>query len=1432
VKKLFPILFTLLSVIIANKADAQAPQGSFCFNPIPDTAKTECLPKTYNLNDSVKWFAFTTDSVSNSILVSAPTNPAFVGALQATLYSGNCNSLTLVAQHTAANNQTPILLDSLNLTPGTLYLLKISATSSLENNFSEFELCIQKTPTPQGEIYEYGLMVNGIIVSPIVKADALDPNYPCQRPNDVHVYNPRFITVTTCDTLCIAYQFVLANGPPVPFGQLLCPGAANGPQIRTDTMYTSAPQAMNPGIFIHCVYYNTPGVYDLILVHYTIHPDGWCLPFDGLPDTVAENASYYKVTVLANPNLGIGITPLFQNPACSVNDFVVKITGILNAVNYVEVHDVNYFINTFDNVLPVIPPDSILHIADPLFPCRTIGPDTLFVTFKGLCNLDTTFKIPFTILPSLPDFAISDTVCIGNLVSLTNLTTCDSNVVSWLWNFGDGTTDNIQNPPPHFYQNPGNYGITLTITDCRGITIGIAKQVTILPLPPAPVITSNKDNTCSGLATFYLPPGYISYYWTTFIPALIVGSNTNDSVTVNFNGAATNYIACAVTDSNGCQVIATYYTPTCCSFTTAPMAINLTNGGNASQLFVGAGFSTFTQGGITYTDVAGYNISVNGTLFIDINVAFRDCEILMGNKARIELTANKALYLSQGGPNGNRPTYIHACDYMWDGIYAEKPNNFIVSDKYTTIEDAENAMVIRNNNPFDIAGTIFNKNHIGILVNNYTSVPSPMIIASNNFISKADVKLQTYEPTPGSPTLRPPRTNEIGEAGVEAIFVKNITVGSQQVNASNYFSTLIRGINAVNTNLVALNDTFYNITNNYAQQNTLTSAAIRAFGLFQNHKSIVKQNTFTYCTNGVYFENQMSGNINKNDFDSIFQKAIYIGYSGGSDTNNINKNKIKHTNTGIHCYFNVYPNNPVITSIFNNTITPEWPFTSKAIWIQELAPQSGNGRYFVQQNTIKKAAIGIQAENLYNATIELNNVSIEPLIFTPIARGISIFGCNGARIYNNSVKGFPATQNLNVGGIYASISPQSTIQCNDTKDMGYGIRCEGTMPSAIYNNKMKDEYYGFWLSNNGFVGRQDDLNINNAPNNNPSYNRWQGTFGSGFRTFASGATNGGASSFVYRNQLFYNPNPNGFIAADFSLAFNHIITNQGNNQGPLCQGVLAPQGAALKHAKLIAQDSIPFTGNISNAKRLNSQGLYTNLLLDTVNINNNNVLQNFVVTYSAQNGGKIYNAYHELCNNNLLQAQAFSNQINAACAIDSNHQYVLNTCISNQQNGNLLSQNQITNLRIIANKCPFTDGIAVYQARALLALVDSLGTIYYNNCETEIPEDEGQPTEGGNGKRAKPQSNYQTTFIDEDIQLSVFPNPANDELYIQFNDAEFYDLTFELYSLLGEKVADYKLSSGDDIELISLQQVASGVYYYVIKSNKHLIKKDKLVIIK
>jgi len=54
----------------------------------------------------------------------------------------------------------------------------------------------------------------------------------------------------------------------------------------------------------------------------------------------------------------------------------------------------------------------------------------------------------------------------------------DGIIVSWLWDFGDGTTNTPQSPR-HRYRIPGIYTVTLTVTDDGGVSDSISKTVTV-----------------------------------------------------------------------------------------------------------------------------------------------------------------------------------------------------------------------------------------------------------------------------------------------------------------------------------------------------------------------------------------------------------------------------------------------------------------------------------------------------------------------------------------------------------------------------------------------------------------------------------------------------------------------------------------------------------------------------------------------------------------------------------------------------------------------------------------------------------------------------------------------------------------------------------------------------------------------------------------
>ena len=89
-------------------------------------------------------------------------------------------------------------------------------------------------------------------------------------------------------------------------------------------------------------------------------------------------------------------------------------------------------------------------------------------------------KLPsssFTCFPTSP-------TTLDNLQFTDTSSDEDGYVVSWLWNFGDGTTSTAQNPI-HRFTTPGTYTVTLTVTDDDGAEDAYQILITVVS-PPAP----------------------------------------------------------------------------------------------------------------------------------------------------------------------------------------------------------------------------------------------------------------------------------------------------------------------------------------------------------------------------------------------------------------------------------------------------------------------------------------------------------------------------------------------------------------------------------------------------------------------------------------------------------------------------------------------------------------------------------------------------------------------------------------------------------------------------------------------------------------------------------------------------------------------------------------------------------------------------------
>ncbi len=131
------------------------------------------------------------------------------------------------------------------------------------------------------------------------------------------------------------------------------------------------------------------------------------------------------------------------------------------------------------------------------------------------------------------------------------------NAVSWLWNLGGGTSSTLINPSK-LYNTPGQYTITLTVTDANGQTFSISKSNYITSFaPPQAALSASRLSVCVGENVVFtdqsiLGNGNIKRWLWDFGDG---NASTQSNPSHTYAHAGTFGVSLTVTDTNGCQDI-------------------------------------------------------------------------------------------------------------------------------------------------------------------------------------------------------------------------------------------------------------------------------------------------------------------------------------------------------------------------------------------------------------------------------------------------------------------------------------------------------------------------------------------------------------------------------------------------------------------------------------------------------------------------------------------------------------------------------------------------------------------------------------------------------------------------------------------------------------------------------------------------------------
>jgi gliding motility-associated-like protein len=114
------------------------------------------------------------------------------------------------------------------------------------------------------------------------------------------------------------------------------------------------------------------------------------------------------------------------------------------------------------------------------YPVSGTYPVSLIVTNVFGCT--DTIAHTITVNPNPVSSFTASTACHTYPTAFTDNSTA---AVSWSWDFGDATALDTTQSPTHVYANPGNYNVTLLVTNVFGCTNSSLQTVTVLPQPVA-----------------------------------------------------------------------------------------------------------------------------------------------------------------------------------------------------------------------------------------------------------------------------------------------------------------------------------------------------------------------------------------------------------------------------------------------------------------------------------------------------------------------------------------------------------------------------------------------------------------------------------------------------------------------------------------------------------------------------------------------------------------------------------------------------------------------------------------------------------------------------------------------------------------------------------------------------------------------------------
>lgn len=847
----------------------------------------------------------------------------------------------------------------------------------------------------------------------------------------------------------------------------------------------------------------------------------------------------------------------------------------------------------------------------------------------------------------------------------------------------------------------------------------------------------------------------------------------------------------------------------------------------------------------------GSTIAINGNFTINNNFTITNKTLLMAPNTKIIVQSGKTLTITKG--------VLYSCGTdMWDGIEIQPGGKLIMSK--TTVEDAKIAVLSDNNGGtanFSITSSIFNRNYIGVKVENYIlSTVHPGFIRSTTF----DSKISTIQ-AGNTPLLDAPYQNQTAETGIELNNVNSFLVGNtSNPAAKNNFKYLLKGIYGIKSN--------YTVYNNEFSDNAPKGWAIYDFVSKKTTvggTGINQPNTFKNLYNGISHRSSSDLLVENNTFTNInLPNTILTGnnaisvytFECNSATITLQRNQLSTVSNGFVHFknadaryttrdntFNIFTgkaiagieNNRGSIDVYNNSITGvQSPIYSgnTAVYVAGTAITFATSTVVnINNNTIGKINKGIQVIGTGRPIIERNTITFNANVFPTLTEfyfGIRTQNCAREEIHLNTLDKVGADPTASVVNALYGISVESSTNIpavteNTVKKMGSGFRFRSFVGGAGFScNTMTNNWFGLTLESAN-IGNQGAAPTTGNPNGAASDNSWTDPSLIGSPTAVKGL--GTVNVPFYTRKIGYPWTPENPHITQSPLLQYTILTASNNSSfqafipqaDELCQTICYdPTTCKIARLAKIARNENPFDQVLGNERFMMQEAVLRSVLQDSLVIDttlqDGRDLQLFIDTLALTNVGKLVEVTTLLSRGDTLLAEALNLSINPKECADAYHKMVNEIYFRTWAKEVFeFTPTDSTVLYDIAVQDPLVCGTAIYNARVMMS-------IDVNDYSID------------NGKRLKNKNDVVEKQVQQLPKGKLYPNPSQHTVNYEITLAIEQVGLLVFYDTMGKEVLASPLTTGNNKLTLDVSKLQNGLYLYKVFVNGKPQEMGKFII--